>query len=60
MTVRKKKIQSRSGSILPRNQMERLTELKIVTGNYPLKDVYNMDESGLPYRMGPQKSYLVL
>ena len=51
-------LHGRGGSILPISHAERMTELRNVTGNYPLKNIYNMDESGLFYRIGPRKSYL--
>ena len=48
------RLHERGVSILPRNHVERMMELRTVTGNYPQKNIYNMDESGFFYRMGPR------
>ncbi len=36
----------------------KMVELRIVTSNYWLKNIYNVNVTGLFYRMGPRKSYL--
>ena len=48
----------RGGYSLPTNHEECMERLRSVSQNYPLRCIYNMDESGLFYRMGPRRSYL--
>ena len=47
------------GSALPRNHEER-SEISSIASAYPLLTIYNMDESGLFYRLRPRMSYLSL
>ena len=35
-----------------------MTEIRSIAQGYPLRNIYNMDESGLFYRMCPRMSYL--
>ena len=43
---------------LPANHAQKLIEIRAVADTYQLRDIYNVDESGLFYRMGPSRSYL--
>ena len=43
---------------LPADHAERMQEIREVSAQYQLKNIWNMDESGLFYRNGPRRSYL--
>ena len=37
---------------------DRMQEIRGILSTYQLMNTYNVDESGLPYRMGPNRTYL--
>ena len=48
------------GSTLPpEDHVAHMEEIRRVTMEYSASNIYNMDESGLFFRMGPRKSYLL-
>ena len=51
-------LHGRGGSVLPPNHEERMSEISAIAQSYRLENVYNMDESGLFYRLGSRMSYL--
>ena len=51
------RLHGRSGSALPESHEARIREIREIASEYELKDVYNIDESGLFYRMDPRKPY---
>ena len=46
------------GSSLPVGTDDRMIEIRDVLSQYDPKNIYNMDESGLFYRLGPSRTYL--
>ena len=52
------RLHGRGGSALPGNHTQRMAEIQDIASQYSLSNIYNMDESGLMYRMGPRRSYL--
>ena len=43
---------------LPANASARMQEIRNISSEYDIRNIYNMDESGLFDRMGPQMTYL--
>ena len=52
------KLYGKGNASLPALHAERMNELRQIVSEYEVRNVYNMDESGLFYRMGPRRSYL--
>ena len=52
------RLHGRGGSALPLDYLQRMEELQTVAVQDPLKNIYEMDESGLFYRVWRRKSYL--
>ena len=48
----------RGNSALPANRSEGMAEISSIAQGYQLRNIYNMDKSGLFYRMRPRISYL--
>ena len=49
----------KGGACIPMYHTVRMQEIRATVGAYPLHMVYNMDETGLFYRMGPKSFILV-
>ena len=52
------KLHGKGGVDLPVDASARMQEIRDITSEYELKNIYNMDESALFYRMGPRQTYL--
>ncbi len=52
------RLHGRGGTAPPCNSEERMSEIRSIANAYPLHTIYNMDESGLFYRLCPRMSYL--
>ena len=52
-------LHGKGGTQIPVGTQERMEEIRSTLAKYDLKNIYNMDESGLFYRMGPSRSYLL-
>ena len=52
------KLHGKGGSVLPSSHVERMEQIRDIAKHYHVSNIYNMDESGLFYRMGPQRIYL--
>ena len=52
------RLHGRGNSDLPANHSERMAEIRSIAQGYSIRNIYNMDESGLFYRMCPRISYL--
>ena len=50
------KLREKGDSSLPVGHAEYMSSLQEITAQYYASNVYNMDESGLFYRMGPRKT----
>ena len=46
-------LQYRGGLDLPANESARMQEIRDISSEFDIRNIYNMDESGLFYRMGP-------
>ncbi len=44
---------------MPSDHAERTEELRSFVSKFDVNNIYNQDESGLLYRMGPNRSYLM-
>ena len=53
------KLHGKGGSSLPEGHSTRMSEIREISREYRLSNIYNEDESGLFYRMGPNRSYLM-
>ena len=51
------RLHGRGGSAVPSSYEQRTEEMRSISAIYSLRSIYNMDESGLFYRMGPGTSY---
>ena len=54
------RLHGRENSALPASHSEKMAEIRSITQGYPLRNIYNMEETGLFYRMCPRMSYLSL
>ena len=52
-------LHGKGSSYFPMDHTIRMEEIRSTVGNYPMKMVYNMDETGLFYRLGPNRTYLL-
>ncbi len=52
------KLHGKRNSELPATAEEKMKQIRQTLANYDISNIYNMDESGLFYRMGPSRSYL--
>ena len=52
------KLHGKGGSVLPSSHVERMEQIRDIAKHYHVSNIYNMDESGLFYRMSPQRTYL--
>ena len=52
------KFQGKGGNALPASTKDKMAVIRDITSTYESQDIYNMDESGLLYRVGPSKTYL--
>ena len=48
---------SKGGSIVPSCHVERMEQIRNIAKHYQVSNIYNTDESGLFYRMRPQRMY---
>lgn len=48
----------RGGNVLPAGTANWMEQIRMKAPKFHLFNIYNMDESGLLYRMGPRRSYL--
>ena len=52
------RLRGKGRSFVPMDHTIRMEEIRSTFGNYSMKMVYNMDETGLFYRMCPNRTYL--
>ncbi len=52
------KLHGKGNSNLPQCLTQRMEEIRSIYKEFPLSNIYNVDESGLFFRMGPWKTYL--
>ena len=52
------KLHGKGNSQLSKNHLTRIEEIRQIASEYDVSNIYNMDESGLFYRMGPRRTYL--
>ena len=52
------KLQCQGDSSLPQCHAQRMEEIRRICKEFPSSNIYNMDESGLFFRMDPRKTYL--
>ena len=50
-------LHGRGGSTIPNGHEKRMYQIQEICSMYPLRNIYNMDESGLFYRLCPRISY---
>ena len=50
------KLHGKGGTALPASTEDRMVVIRDITSTYEAQNIYNMDESGLLYRMGPSRA----
>ena len=53
------RLHRKGSSLVPVDHTIRIEEIRSTVVNYPMKMVYNRDETGLLYRLGPNRTYLL-
>lgn len=52
------RLHGKGSSSLPERHAEQMQQLQLIAADYDASNIYNVDESGLFYRMGPNRTYL--
>ena len=52
------KLERKGGSVLPSCHVKKIEQIREISKHYHMSNIYNIYESGLSYRMGPQRTNL--
>ena len=52
------RLHGKGGGVKPADHAERMQKVREIASKYDVRNIYNEDQSGLMYRIGPNRSYL--